>query len=124
VLKKFAERGVTVITYPLHISYLFQVLDLLLFERLKAAKKYIPRADPTDTDHPVRIFKAYELVTASTTVRASWKKARFEYYKLDDTFQLLVNDEKIRDSPEFAEICRMNFPLGAIGSAESKKGDS
>jgi hypothetical protein len=27
-----------------------------------------------------------------------------EHCKMDDTFQLLVNDGKIRDSPEFAEI--------------------
>jgi hypothetical protein len=113
LLKEFADRGVAVIAYPLHTSHLFQVLNLLLFGRLKATQKYIPRADadPTDTDHPLKIFKAYELVTTSTTVRASWKKAGFEYCKLDDTFQLLVNDGKIRDSPEFAEIWRMNFLL-------------
>jgi hypothetical protein len=77
---------------------------------LKAAKKYIPRADvdPTYTDHPVRIFKACELVTTSTTVRVPWKKAGFEYCKLDDTFQFLMNDWKIRDSPEFAKIWGMN----------------
>jgi hypothetical protein len=65
----------------------------LLFGRLKAAKKYIPRADadPTETDHLVRIFKAYELVTTNTTVRASWKKSGFEYCKRDDTFQLFLN---------------------------------
>jgi hypothetical protein len=80
-----------------HTSRLFQVLDLVLFGQLKAAQKYIPRADAdrTDADHIVRIFKAYELVTTSTTVRALWKQARFEYCKLDDTFQLLVNDGKI-----------------------------
>jgi hypothetical protein len=73
LLKGFTERGVAVITYPPHTSHLFQVLDLLLFGRLKAAQKYIPRADadPTDTDHLVRIFKAYELVTTSTRVRVS-----------------------------------------------------
>jgi hypothetical protein len=56
------------------------------------------------------------LVTTSTTVRASCKKAGFEYCKLDDTFQLLVKDGKIRDSPEFAEIWRMNFPLEALSA--------
>jgi hypothetical protein len=101
-----------------HTLHLFQVLDLLLFGRLKVAKKYIPRADavPTDTGHLVRIFKAYELVTTSTTVRASWKKAGFKYCKLDDTFQLLVNDGKIRDSLEFAEIWRMNFSLVGLSA--------
>jgi hypothetical protein len=79
------------------LTHLFQILDLLLFGQLKAAKKYIPRADadPTDTDRLARIFKAYRLVMTSTTVRASWKKAGFEYCELDDTFQLLVNDGKI-----------------------------
>jgi hypothetical protein len=62
-----------------HTSHRFQVLDLLLFGRLKAAKKYVPRADadPTDADHLVRIFKGYEWVATSTTVKASWKKAGF-----------------------------------------------
>jgi hypothetical protein len=103
LLKEFAESGAAVITYPPDTSQRFQVLDLLLFGRLKAAKKYIPRVDVdlTDTDHFVRIFKADELVTTNTIVRASWKKAGFEYCKLDDTFQLLVNNKKIRDSPIF-----------------------
>jgi hypothetical protein len=106
LLKEFAERGVAVITYPPYTSHLFQVLDLLLFRRLKAAKKCIPRtdADPTDTDPLVRIFQAYGLVTTSTTVRASWKKAGFECCRLDNTFQLLVKDGEIRDSLEFAGI--------------------
>jgi hypothetical protein len=96
-----------------YTSHPFHVLDLLLFGRLKAARKYIPRADadPTDTDQLAGIFKAYELVMISTTVRASLKKSGFKYCKLDDTFQLLVNDGKIRDSPGSAEIWRMNFPL-------------
>jgi hypothetical protein len=76
LLKEFVERGVAAITYPPQTSHLFQIFDLLLFGRLKAAQTYIPRADadPTDTDHLLRIFKAYELVTTSTTVSASWKK--------------------------------------------------
>jgi hypothetical protein len=56
------------------------------------------------------------LVATSTTIRASWKKAGFEYCKLDDTFQFLVNDGKIRDSPEFAEIWRMNFALEGLSA--------
>jgi hypothetical protein len=67
LLKDFTERGVVVITYSPHASHLFQVLDLLSFGRLKAAKKYIPRADadPTDAHHLVRIFKAYELLLSA-----------------------------------------------------------
>jgi hypothetical protein len=118
LLKEFAKRGVAVIIYTYYTSYLFQVLDLLLFGRLKAAKKYIPRADAdlTDTDHLVRIVKANELVTTSTMGRASWKKAGFEYCKLDDTFPLLVNDGKVLDLQEFAEIWHLNFPLEGLSA--------
>jgi hypothetical protein len=72
LLKESAERGVAVIAYPPHTSHLFQVLYLLLFGQLKAAKKYVPRADadPTETAHLVRIFKVYESITTSTIGRA------------------------------------------------------
>jgi hypothetical protein len=118
LLKEFAERGVGVITSPPHTSHLFQVLDLLLFGRLKAAKRYIPRADAysTGTDHLPRIFKVYELVMTNMKVRVSWKTAEFEHCKLDDTFQFLVNDGKIRDSPEFTEIWRMTFLLEGLSA--------
>ena len=81
ILKEFAEQGVVVVTYPPHTSHIFQVLDVLLFGRLKSAKKYLPRNDgaPLQIDHLVRIFKAYEMVTTSSTIRASWVKAGFEY---------------------------------------------
>jgi hypothetical protein len=118
LLREFAEKGVVVVTYPPHTSHIFQVLDVLLFGRLKSAKKYIPRndADASGIDHLVRIFKAYEMVTTSTTIRASWVKAGFEYCRRDDAFYLLVNDGKIRDSPDFSEIWRMNFPVEALST--------
>jgi hypothetical protein len=89
-----------------YTSHLFQVLDLLLFGRLKATKKYTPRADadPTGTDHLGRIFKAYELVTMSTTGRASWKKAGSEYanWMIHSNYSLEMGRFEIRpNSPRF-----------------------
>jgi hypothetical protein len=45
ILIEFARHGVPLLSYPPHTSNLFQVLDLLLFGRLKSAKKYLPRND-------------------------------------------------------------------------------
>jgi hypothetical protein len=76
ILRRFAEKDVAVITYAPHTSHIFQVLDVLLFARLKAAKKYVPR-DGTALaviNYLVRIFKAYETITTSTMVRGSWKQ--------------------------------------------------
>jgi hypothetical protein len=50
------------------------------------------------------------MVTTSTTIRDSWVKVGFESCKRDDAFDLLVDDRKIRDSPELSEIWRIAFP--------------
>jgi hypothetical protein len=57
------------------------MLDMLLFGRLKATKKYVPRDEtaPAAIDHLVRTFKRCETVPTSTTVRGSWSKAGFEH---------------------------------------------
>jgi hypothetical protein len=118
ILERFAEKGVALITYPPHTSNIFQVLDVLLFAQLKSAKKYIPRNDgaPPGIDHLVRIFKAYETVTTSTTVRNSWAKAGFEHCQRDGVSYLVINDGKIRDSPEFSEVWRKNFPIERLSA--------
>jgi hypothetical protein len=58
-------------------------LRSLVVWAIKTHQKYIPRndTDPPGIDYLVRIFKAYELVTTSTTVRSSWAKTGFEYCK-------------------------------------------
>jgi hypothetical protein len=94
MLIEFARHGVLVLSYPPHTSNLFQLLDLLLFGRLKSAKKYLPGCDraPTSIDHIIRMFKAYETVTTSTMVRSGWEKAGFEYAKMGKVFHLVVNN--------------------------------
>jgi hypothetical protein len=68
VLQKLARHGVLVITYPPHTSQIFQVRDILLFGLLKHSKKFQMRDDGLDAhvDHMLRLFRAYETVTAGT----------------------------------------------------------
>jgi hypothetical protein len=61
------------------------------------------------------------MVTTSTTVGASWMKAGFDHCKRDEAFYLLVNDEKIRDSPEFSEIWRINFLIEALSAGRRQQ---
>jgi hypothetical protein len=113
ILIEFAGQGVLVLSYPPNMSNLFQVLDLPLFGRLKLAKKYLPRNDQASAsiDHIIRIFKAYETVTTSTMARSCWEKARFEYAKMGQAFHLLVNDRNFRESTDFLEVWRINYPV-------------
>jgi hypothetical protein len=57
--------------YPAHTSHLFQVLDVLLFGRLKAFKKYLANdgAEDREVDHILRILRAYEAAATSMTIR-------------------------------------------------------
>jgi hypothetical protein len=123
ILIEFPRHGVLILSYPPHPSNLFQVLDLLLFARLKSAKKYLPRNDQASAliDHIIWIFKAYETVTTSTKVRNCWEKAGFEYAKMGEAFHLLVNDGKIRESTDFLEVWQINYPLEDLSSQKREE---
>jgi hypothetical protein len=106
ILRKLACHGVLVLTYPPHTSHIVQVLDVLLFGIMKRSKKYQMRDDwlSLDVDHILRLFRAYEAVTTSTTIRAAWRKAGFEYENRNMTTYLSVNERQIRESSDFREI--------------------
>jgi hypothetical protein len=110
ILQELANHGILVLTYPPHTSHLFQVLDVLLFGRLKAAKKYLPRGEipSPQVDHVMRVFRAYEMATTSTTIRSSWERAGFGFQKRDGTLYLYVHEQRIRNGDEFAEVWRID----------------
>jgi hypothetical protein len=112
VKRELAEHGILLLTYPPHTSHIFQVLDRLLFGCRKSAKKRILRdlSLGRDLNHVMRIIRAYESSTTSLTVRSSWEKTGFEFERRDGTWYLVVNEGKIRESPEFAEVWRVNHP--------------
>ena len=112
LLQILAQNMILVISYPSHTSHVFQVLDLLLFGVLKAYKKHIPKNDHIrpKVDHFYRSFKAYELSTCSTTIRSSFSKAGFDYFKKDGKYYLKLNRQKIENSDAFKEIWQINYP--------------
>jgi hypothetical protein len=109
---ELAEHRILLITYPPHTSHIFQVIDTLLFGRLKAEKKCLLRNLNLgrDLDHVMRIFRAYELATTSLTVRSSWEKTGFGFEQRDGTWYLYVNETKVRSFPKFAEVWALNNP--------------
>jgi hypothetical protein len=81
VKRELAEHGILLIACPPYTFHIFQVLDTLLFGRLKAEKKcLLPELNQgRDLDHVMRIFCAYELATTSLTVRSLWEKTGFGF---------------------------------------------
>jgi hypothetical protein len=62
------------------------------------------------------LVRAYEQATASSTIRASWRKAGFEYEKRDGATYLVVDEAKIRQAPAFREIWEFDFQPGRLSA--------
>jgi hypothetical protein len=77
-----------------------------LFGVLKRTKKFQRRDDTLqrEVDHVLRLFRAYEQATISSTIGTSWRKAGFKYEKRDGATCLIVDEAKIRQAPAFREI--------------------
>ena len=111
ILEILAKNRVIVITFPPHTSNIFQMLDLVIFGALKNVKKGLT---PKETLNEVaalteKIFRAYEQVTTSTNVRASFERAGIMSELDDDLRRIIFNEEKVRNSFEFLEIWNINF---------------
>jgi hypothetical protein len=122
VLRDLATHGILLMTYPPHSSHIFQVLDVLLFGRLKSAK-YLAR-DPNlspQVDHAMRVFRAYEQATTSTTVQGSWQKASFGFVMRSGTRYLWVDKANICGSPDCLELWVIDDPeVIQVGVAEPR----
>jgi hypothetical protein len=94
MLEELARHWVLVLTYPPHMSHIFQVLDVLLFGLVKRSKKYQIRDDalPIHVDHILRLFRADEAAMASITIRAAWRQTGFEYENRNVTTFLSINE--------------------------------
>jgi hypothetical protein len=85
---------------------------------LKVFKKYLTKYDNEDReiDHILRIFPAYEGVTTSMMIRASWKKAGFSYHRREGIFYITLDERKIRGAPDFGEIWERNYPIESLSA--------
>jgi hypothetical protein len=62
-------------------------------------------------DHILCLFRAYEQVTTSTTVRAYWMRIGFQYEERTDTRYLTVDEAAVRSSPGLQEIWQFDYVL-------------
>jgi hypothetical protein len=60
----------------------------------------------------MRIFRAYEIAATSTTIRSSWERAGFGFHRRDRALYLWVNEQKIRNADEFAEVGASTTTMG------------
>lgn len=54
--------------------------------------------------------------TCSSTIRASFKKTGFDYFKKDGRDFLRFNGNKIENSPSFKELWQINYPEAKLSA--------
>jgi hypothetical protein len=123
ILRELARNEILVPTYTPHTSHLFQVLDVLLFGRLKAFKKYLPKDNNEDReiDHILRISRAYERIITNMMIRASWERAGFSSRQRDGTFYFAVDEGRIRVAGFLRNLGEELSHRVAIGSEEESE---
>jgi hypothetical protein len=91
-------------------------LDALLFGVPKRTKEHQRRDDelPSQVDHVLPLFCAYEQATTSTTVTASWMRTGIQYEERADSRYLTVNEATIRSLPGFQEIWQFDYVLDRL----------
>jgi hypothetical protein len=130
VIHILTEARVRVITVAPHTTHVFQVLDLTLFGVLKRCPRY---ELPFDDDNAiVKVIMNVYHDFAQTMVRSNvWGVFRalgleFEFDTRTESSGLLFDEEKLRESAGFEELCSVTFPwtsyqaddvlLGSLGS--------
>jgi hypothetical protein len=114
ILGLLSPHKIKILTFPPHSSGTFQMLDLVFFG---VFKKCLAKdgSIPVMADHAMRMFKACEAARASSAVRACFARAGFVYHKVPDGGYILGFDEgMMRDSAEFREVWKINFPLESL----------
>jgi hypothetical protein len=78
IFQEWGKHRIPLITYPPHTSPIIQVIDVMLFGRLKSAKKCLPSNNKLDpqVDHTMRVFRTYEVATAGMTVTKLLRESR------------------------------------------------
>jgi hypothetical protein len=60
-------------------------------------------------DHAMRLFRAHEQTSISSTVRGSWEKTGLGVTRRNGTHYLCVDEPKIRGIREFAEVWDIDY---------------
>jgi hypothetical protein len=72
-------------------------------------------------DHVMRVFRAYEQATTSSTVRGSWEKACFVFTQRSGTYYLWVDEAKIRKISEFSEVWEIDYREGRLSAVRRRQ---
>jgi hypothetical protein len=116
------ENHIMAITFPPHRTNLFRALDLVIFGALTKLKASATGEFDGDSVKAQisKLIQTHEQTAASSTIRGSLRKAGLEYEVTGGPLKLEVVKERLKENPEFREICarRMHRIFAATRRAQ------
>jgi hypothetical protein len=113
ILQKLGENNILAITFPTHITNLFQALDLVFFGALKRLKGTAKGefGDESINDQITKLIPAYEQTATWATVRGSFHKVGLDLNTTIRPFRVRVVEQMLRENPGFKEVWDRNVSI-------------
>jgi hypothetical protein len=116
VLATLRDHNVKVITFPPHITLLFQTLDLCIFDVFKRKVQYkLPfNNDSLTVNFIWNAFHALKEIFVPDNIRTTFKLLGLESNITQTPYTLLFREDKLRRSQGFQEVWETNYPLDQL----------
>jgi hypothetical protein len=94
-----ADNNIRLVTFPLHTSYLFQLLDFVTFAAFKCEKREVHVGRPVGSQvwEIIKLMRALERATDSTNNRAAFRRAGLTVNLRIFPPVALVNSHKVNE---------------------------
>jgi hypothetical protein len=124
VIRILTEAGVRVITFALHTTQIFQVLDLTLFHVLKRHPRYELSFgnDNATLRFIVRIYPGFGETMILPNIWGVFRALELDFDVRNVPDRLLFNEIKLRESAGFQELWYIDFPLDQLSGRQRTAG--
>jgi hypothetical protein len=116
VVAVLSEARVRIITFAPHTTQIFQVLDLVLFGALKKRPNGLRafEEEPPTVTFLLKVYRDFKQTMIETNIWKAFEAIGLIYDIEQIPYGLLFDEEKLRQSPGFAELWERNTPLESL----------
>jgi hypothetical protein len=112
VIRILIETRGRIITFAPRTTQLFQILDLTLFCVLKRCPRYeLPFDNHNATVNLImKVYHDFTWAMARPNVWGTFRALALEFGMSSESYELLFDEVKLRESAGFEELCSVTFP--------------
>jgi hypothetical protein len=122
VLELLTGARVRVITFAPQTTQIFQMLDVVLFG---AMKKHAASLTMLDEEQPaaallIKVYHDYKQTMVEVNIWAAFAAIGLTHDIAEDSYELIFDEEKFRQSPDFLELWERDVPLDSLSNRRQR----